>query len=274
MELVQRQVSTFDGYEMQNVKIKNGDIELNGAYYTPINHAGGLASVVIVHGSAPSTYEDVSYYTSVATNLGMAVLAFDKRGVNESTGSYERFTVERSEEWFELLASDVLVGGRWLRTQPEVDPDKMGLFGGSQAGWIMPLAASKTDIFKFIISGEGVPVSAGEEDYFSDFTDDGGENGMSIEEANSRIRSFKGPHGFNPRKILTDLKIDMLWFFGTKDPVIPVDASLRTLNEIDNNRFEVEILPCGDHNFKNVKTGERYDIATYIKPWLEKLGIL
>ncbi|MGE0590314.1 MAG: prolyl oligopeptidase family serine peptidase [Cyclobacteriaceae bacterium] len=274
MDLVQRKVSSYNEYEMQNVKIKNGDVELNGVYYTPMNHNERLASVVIVHGSAPSTYEDVGYYTAVATKLGLAVLAFDKRGVGESAGTYERFTVERSEAWFDLLASDVLAWGRWLRTQPEVDSSKMGLFGGSQAGWIMPLAASQTDIFKFIISGEGVSVSAGEENYFSELTGDGDENGMPIGKADSRMKYFKGPHGFDPRSILKELSIDMLWFFGTSDPVIPVDASLRTLKEINNDRFKIVILPHGDHNFKNVETGERYDLATYVRPWLATSGIL
>jgi len=72
----------------------------------------------------------------------LAVLAYDKRGVGASTGRYRPFNVRESENIFEELAADARAATRWPRTQKEVDPARIGLVGGSQAGWIMPLAAS------------------------------------------------------------------------------------------------------------------------------------
>jgi uncharacterized protein len=160
MQLVERTVDSFDGYEKISVKIKSGDISLNAAYYSPIIKSTANASVVIVHGSAPSTYDDVAYYTSIATKLGMSVLAFDKRGCGESDGEYQYFTVDGSKAWFNLLAQDVNACLKWLKDQPEINGQKIGLFGGSQAGWIMPLVASQNATVSFIISGEGATVSA------------------------------------------------------------------------------------------------------------------
>ena len=274
MELVKRIEVKFKNYQKQPVLIKNNNITLNAAYYSPISNQGQLPAVVVVHGSAPTTYDDVAFYTSIATQLGMSVLAFDKRGVGGSGGQYQPFTVEESITWFNLLASDVIACMNWLRQRPEIDTTKIGLLGGSQAGWIMPLVASKDKKVKFIISGEGVSVSAGEENYFSELTGDGADGGLSIAQADKKLQAFTGPKGFDPRSILRNMNTKILWLFGTADPVIPVDASLRDLKKLKNHNFDVIILPDGNHNFNNTKTGERYELVDYIKPWLIKIGIL
>lgn len=274
MKLTKRTVAFFDGYKKQSVKIKSGDISLNAAYYSPIKKSTSNASVVIVHGSAPSTYDDVAYYTSIATNLGMSVLAFDKRGCGESDGEYQYFNVEGSKDWFNLLAQDVSACLNWLHNQSDIDTQKIGLFGGSQAGWIMPLVASQDATVKFIISGEGATVSAGEENFHSELTGDGSGEGLSISEADKKLKSFNGERGFDPREILKNLNTKTLWLFGSKDDVIPVNASIGVLNELNNENFEIITLPNGDHNFRNSETGLRYNLIDYIKPWLIKIRIL
>ncbi|WP_411031244.1 prolyl oligopeptidase family serine peptidase [Spongiimicrobium sp. 3-5] len=274
MDLEQREELSVAGFTANKVKIKSGDIYLNAAYVTPKDIQKPNAVVVIVHGSAPSRYTDVGYYISLATKMGMSVLAIDKRGVGGSGGVYEFFTVERSAAWFQLLAEDVVACLKWLGKQPSVDPARIGLLGGSQAGWIMPLAASMDKSVKFIIVGEGVSVSAGEEDYFSALSGDGTEEGISLEEADEKLKQFKGDRGFDPRGILKKLNAKTLWIFGTSDPVIPVNASLRELEKIDNDDYEVVILPHGDHNFYNTKTEVRYNLVDYIMPWLVKHGFI
>jgi dienelactone hydrolase len=230
--------------------------------------------LIIGHGSAPTTYEDVSYYINLGTKLNMAVLAFDKRGVGKSTGKYESFQVERSEEWFDLLASDIISVIEWIKSNPELNSLKIGLLGGSQAGWILPLAASHSKEVDFIIIGEGTSVSAGEEHYFSQLTGDGYGEGISIIEADKKLQKFEGARGFDPRIILNNLKVKTLWFLGTSDPVIPVDATIRVLEELDNPNFKIKILKNGNHDFVNVETGEQYNLVSFIKSWLDEENIL
>ena len=138
----------------------------------------------------------------------------------------------------------------------------------------MPLSASKNPVVDFIITGEGAAVSAGEEAFHSDLTGDGSGNGIPIKEADKKLKMFDGERGFDPRNILENLNAKTLWIFGTMDDVIPVDASIEALNKINNDNFEIIILPNGDHNFYNVETEIRYDLTKYIEPWLIKIGIL
>ncbi len=274
MKLIGDQNSKYEGYIKEDVRILNDSVALNAAYYSPFYTEEIKAALVIVHGSAPSTYEDVSFYTKLGTQLGMAILAFDKRGVGESGGTYEYFTVARSKAWFDLLASDVLACVEWLKSKPELQQAKLGLLGGSQAGWVMPLAASKSKDIDFMIIGEGAAVSAGEEHYFSQLTGDGDINGISIPEAHKKLKKITGERGFDPRNILEQLGIETLWFLGTNDPVIPVDATLEELKRLNKSNFQVVLLPFGDHSFVNTQTNKRYDLLSYIKPWLKQIGVL
>ena len=274
MELQEIKKTKFDGYKKSTFFIKNGNIQLLAAYYLPEDLTKIKGGIVISHGSAPSTHEDVTYFTKLATKLNMAILTYDKRGAGLSSGTYEPFSVKRSELWFDLIASDLQACFEWLRKRPELKHAKIGFFGGSQAGWIMPLAASKLEGVDFIIIGEGVAVSAGEEAFHSNLTGDGSGEGLSISEADKKLKTFNGELGFDPRPILKNLNTRILWFFGTKDDVIPVNASIEVLNDMNNKNYEIIILPNGDHNFRNVETGQRYDLTKYIEPWLKQIGIL
>ena len=46
-----------------------------------------------------------------------------------------------------------------LQRRPEVDANRIGLFGGSQGGWVVGLAASRSPAVSFIISQSGPGVT-------------------------------------------------------------------------------------------------------------------
>ncbi len=149
--------------------------------------------------------------------------------------------------------------------------------GGSQAGWIMPLAASDEPRISFIVVGEGVPVTAGEENAHSAVTGDGDWDESAVAKADLALLSFHGPHGYDPAPVLEHLDIPVLWIFGLRDAVIPVTRSLGILESlIANGRTNntVRVLPFGDHNFKNRAIGKRYDLRAVVEPWLREIGAL
>ncbi|NAY93136.1 prolyl oligopeptidase family serine peptidase [Muricauda sp. JGD-17] len=261
-------------YRERHVTITSKDnFKQHGVLYTPQNSGKLTPAIVVGHGSAPSTYEDVGYYTYLAQKLGFVVLAYDKRGVGESKGIYRRFNLSESQESFDLLSNDMSLWVDFLARQQGVDSNNIGLLGGSQAGWIMPFTAYKNNKVKFIISGEGTPLSAGEEQYFSELTDDRLDGPMSIKEADAKMSEFNGPKGFDPRDILKKIDVPILWIFGTSDPVIPVDASIRELKTMEHPKHEIVVLKNGNHDFVNVETGVSYNLLEYIGPWLAKIGV-
>jgi len=83
----------------------------------------------------------------------VAALAYDKRGTGESTGDWQRVS-------FPQLAEDALAGMRFLQSHPAVDGRRVGFFGSSQGGWIVPIAANRAPDAAFAVlhSAPAVPV--------------------------------------------------------------------------------------------------------------------
>jgi len=263
----------------ERVMIEAGDITMGATLYQPQNALGNLPGIVIVHGSGRVDRRVARFYTFRAFQMGFAVLVFDKRGVGESTGEYIPFAVETSEKTFNDLASDVAYAVRWLAKRPGIDANRIGLFGGSQAGWIMPIAASKEPLVKFIIAGEGPSVTAGEEAMHGRITGDGtrGWNAEDVQRADDALMYYTGSHGFDPTSILEKLDVPILWIFGLRDVVIPISASIERLEELIKNgktNNYIHIFPLGDHNFMNTDTDERYDVGAISENWLKDIAIL
>ena len=60
----------------------------------------------------------------------------------------------------------------YLAREPGVDADRIGLIGVSQAGWIMPLAAARSEAVAFFISISGAASAVGVSDHYDDIAED------------------------------------------------------------------------------------------------------
>ncbi|MBM4186824.1 MAG: alpha/beta fold hydrolase [Gemmatimonadetes bacterium] len=131
----------------------NGEVSLAGRFTVPAG-PGPFPTLVLVHGSNAQTREGFGPWPRYFAGLGYAVLAFDKRGTGRSTGDWKQAD-------FPTLAGDVGAAIRAVAQRPEVRRDRIGLWGISQAGWIMPLvAASMPDTVAFLVvhAGTGTTV--------------------------------------------------------------------------------------------------------------------
>lgn len=114
---------------------------------------GPHPGIVLVDGSGDTHRPFLYWYAEWFCDLGFAVLLYDKRGCGGSTGNWH-------EVGFDGLADDVVAATAFLRKQPQVDPRRIGWWGISQAGWVMPMAATRPDppAFMIVVSGGGVTV--------------------------------------------------------------------------------------------------------------------
>jgi uncharacterized protein len=78
------------------------------------------------------------------TRRGIAVLRVDDRGVGKSSGDYSKSTGED-------LAGDVMSGIVFLKRQPEIDANRVGLIGHSQGGGVAALVGAKSKDVAFIV---------------------------------------------------------------------------------------------------------------------------
>jgi pimeloyl-ACP methyl ester carboxylesterase len=140
----------------EEVSFESPSAHLSGTLYLPIAK-GPHPALVVVHGSGPQIRLDTWQMADRFARAGIACLAFDKRGAGKSTGDWH-------EAGFDVLAEDVLAGVELLRSRAEIRRDQIGLWGVSQAGWVIPLAASKSDHVAFCIPVSGGAVSPAEQE--------------------------------------------------------------------------------------------------------------
>ena len=110
--------------------------------------------VVLVHGSE-KTAAIGSVYAYMLAAQGVAVFVYDKRGTGASGGDYTQN--------FELLADDAAAALAQARRMATGRFGRSGFFGGSQGGWVAPLAATRAPA-DFVAIGFGLVVSPIEED--------------------------------------------------------------------------------------------------------------
>jgi uncharacterized protein len=111
--------------------------------------------VVLVHGAERESARD-SYALqrlSPAENVGAFV--YDKRGTGGSAGKYTQD--------FDTLANDAVAAMREAKRIAGTHCARIGYQGGSQGGWVAPLAATRAPV-DFVIVSFGLAVSVIDED--------------------------------------------------------------------------------------------------------------
>ena len=130
--------------------------------------AGPHPGIVIVHGSGPGPRIDYGIWVGLYASLGLTVLAYDKRGNGASTGIYPG--EQPSDAALAVYADDAASAARFLASWPGVDPGRVGFHGGSQGGWIVPLAFQRFPSGAFAVLASAPAVTTGQQSVFAAFS--------------------------------------------------------------------------------------------------------
>jgi len=256
------------------------DVVLRGTISVPRWSRKPVPAVVLVHGSGPLTRDHLRGDVRRLVRLGFAVLAYDKRGVGASSGVYAQRGGDAAETTLRMLAVDAARAFDALAAAPAVDTQRLGFFGASQAGWVIPLAAELTrrpPRFNVILSGAAV--STGLEQYYSDLTGDGVRAPRISDRAEVErlTRSFSGSPGFDPRSLLAANRVPTLWLLGGRDESVPAFASVHVLDSIRaarNDSHTVILYAAADHALRDTETGSPVPVWDDMMGWLRERGVL
>ncbi len=147
-------------YYTEDVTFENekSAITLAGTLTLP-KKEGNYPAVILISGSGPQNRDEellehkpFLVIADYLTRNGIAVLRYDDRGVENSTGTFENSTTAD-------FASDVESAMTYLKTRKEINKNKIGLIGHSEGGIIAPMIAAQTDDVAFIVllAGSGIP---------------------------------------------------------------------------------------------------------------------
>lgn len=219
---------------------------------------GPFPAVAMVHGAGPQGREEFQVFAAFCAQLGVAVIADDKRGVGESRGVYpgERATAAT----IDILARDAQAEARYLRTIPQVDPKRIGLLGDSQAGWIIALAAAREPAVRWAVAFAGPTVSVDESDLWGSLA---GQGSAPPSEPFPKILAAvraAGPGGFDPAPFLRRLSIPVFWVFGDDDRNVPTQLCVERLQQLQAGHDFSWTLIHSTHSLLELPSGLNADI--------------
>jgi len=138
----------------------NADATLKGTITTP-RGSGPFPAVVLVGGSGPADRDETTaghkpflVLADYLTRKGFTVLRYDKRGIAQSTGSYESATLQQ-------LAGDAQSAVAYLKSRKEVDARHLGILGHSEGGILAAIVAKNSSDVNWLVL-LATPASNGE----------------------------------------------------------------------------------------------------------------
>jgi uncharacterized protein len=134
----------------EQVRIKHGDNTLAGVLHIP-KTKGPHPVIIFIHGSGAADRNRGGFYEPVFERFlasGFACLSWDKPGVGGSTSATGRY----AEQSYYQRAAELRRAIDFLKGRGDIDPKRIGCYGGSQAGWVMPMVASRSTDIAFMIA--------------------------------------------------------------------------------------------------------------------------
>jgi uncharacterized protein len=254
--------ATINGRRVQRIRLRSlavrfrsGTAVLAGTLMLPAG-GGRHAAVAYVTGSGPTTREYLPELQALMLRNRVAVLAYDKRGVGRSGGTYPGESPTATT--IDVLARDAAAAVRFLAARPEIDATRVGLAGHSQAGWIMPLAATREPGVRFMVVFSGPAVTAAENDLYQTLAGEGETpQRLTDAEVDARVEAA-GPGGVDPMPWIRALRIPAIWLYGGLDRIVPPRLSekrLRPVSSEPGRDFTVVTFPRANHALVETKTG-------------------
>ena len=152
---------TFDGvpgrrmsFEVTETIFACRDVKLAGRLVLP-KGTKPVPIVVLVHGAEGDSARASYYLQRLLPAEGIGVFVYDKRGTGSSGGKYTQD--------YDVLADDAVSALREARRLAGSRAGRIGFQGGSQGGWVAPLAETRIPV-DFVIGSFGLAVNVIDED--------------------------------------------------------------------------------------------------------------
>ena len=234
---------SFGPIDREEIRLPVRDTVLDGTVVAP-REPGRYPAVVFVHGAGRGSRSALIDQAEYLASVGVVALVYDKRTVGYSFANRD----------FDLLAEDALAAVHMLRERPEVDPDRVGLWGVSEGGWVVPIATARSSdvAFAILVSAPNVSPQSQAAWAFDD-----------------HLRRMRAPAGlrramllalsmgeFNysrhdPVPALANLRQPVLALYGTHDRAIPLVQSARVLEQaLPPGAGTIRFFDRADHDLR------------------------
>jgi len=229
---------------------------------------GPHPAVAFVHGAGSNGRTAFLGMAREFASAGIVAVAYDKRPDYSYVGNRD----------FDQLAEDAAAVAAMLRARPDVDPARTGLWGLSEGGRVVPLAASRDPRIGFIVVVSGAvrgPLRNMVWSVQEGLTDAGSPTGARRLAAQvltgGRFATF---HLDPPQDTWEKVTQPVLAVYGTEDFLVPPAESTRaivdSLHRGGNTSYTVAFFGGADHGLR-VDGGRAPGYTTTVTGWITGL---
>ena len=236
-------------FDVIDTTFESNGVKLVGRLIMP-KGVGKLPVVVLVHGSEHDSALEFYALQRMFPAQGIGAFVYDKRGTGASGGAYTQD--------FDVLAGDAIAAMKEAKRLAGTRLGRIGYQGGSEAGWVLPLAVNRAPV-DFAIISFGLAVTVLEEDqesvaldmYFHHHSAEDTVKALQLARAGERVVETVGKEGYEAFDALRqkykaepwykDVHGDFLWV------VLPLDkAKINELAKTFNfhTPFRYEPMPA------------------------------
>lgn len=253
--------------------------DLGGTLTKPTATSGRLPAVVTITGSGQQDRDEfipfaggIRLFRELADTLsrrGIVVLRLDDRGMGASGGDFTAATTAD-------FANDIRAAVAYLRSRPDIDPNRIALAGHSEGGIIAPMiAATDSRIHAIVIlagtSVPGIEISMGQNKYIVDHNPALTQRQRDSILAAARVSLGKQAMpwlkfflSYDPAVALKSVRVPTLYIQGETDQQVPpaqAELGARLIRSNGNRDVTVRLFPATNHLFVPDSTGDitKYD---------------
>ena len=234
-----------------------------------------LPAIVFLVGSGPNSTHTGLYANFVRENLeqlflqqGVALLYFDKRGVGLSEGRWHRTDLYER-------ADDARAAVQFLRQQPGIDPERIGVVGHSQGGTVAQILGHLYGDSLAFIASLAAPTYDTQRrlthEYYSMYHCSGEPQDIALDKAQKKAisdlnwvnafpltktwRHLSELSDFNPTPHLAQLQLPAYFAFPKLDYFVSAEWGVEALEQADEQAtppppyITIQVFPGLDHDF-------------------------
>ena len=223
-----------DGFPLPAHIYKPKNFDPAKKYPVIIYHYGGPSAPVITNGWNPNVY-----FSQVLLKNGFLVFSVDNRSATAIGKKYEDVIFKQMKGPNEL--KDLLAGVKWLKSQPYVDPNRVGVWGWSYGGCFTLMAMTQSREFKAGIAVAAVSDMRFHSPKWTEFAMKRPEDNPEAYEKVSLLNHAKNLHG------------RLLLVHGTYDDNVRIQSAWRFADELikAGKPFDMMFYPMRKHGISD-----------------------